>query len=267
MAPTLTLIVLSLGRPLRLHWLLCALGADDGVEVLELRRFAGLDAAVRAAGAPSVALLAEDLVPAPGWLARARAAAPGALVQGAVACDPAQEDVLHATPDLEALAVAPPARWAPAVNLVAPRDALASLAAGLPAPVHTAAGGAALLARAAEAGVPVTADGALLAWSSPAVPGPERGGAATLRRHPELRGELRLRVFTRGAHARLLLAGAGLALAPWGVPLLAPWALRQDPRDRSRQGSILRLPARTARDARSLVVAMAEAARERTLVL
>jgi hypothetical protein len=74
-----------------------------------------------------------------------------------------------------------------------------------------------------------------------------------VRRHPELRRELRLGMFTRGAHARFLL--------------LAPWLLHRDPRDRSRAASVARLPVRTARQGRALGVALAEAARERTLVL
>jgi hypothetical protein len=265
-APVLTVVVLSRHRPLRLRWLRNALRATDGPEILESRCFPDVGAAVRAAGASRVALLDEDLLPAPGWVARA-GAGDGRLVQGAVRVDPQQIIVLDNAPHLVAARVDPPRVWAGAVNVVGSRDTLAALTDGL----GERALAAMLHARARRTGVAVAGDPELLAWSSVERPTVRSGAAAAVRRHPELRQELVFGVFTRRGHLRLALAAAGVLLGPRAALLLAPWALHRQPGDGGgAKGAVkaaLRLPSRTARDGRTLARAVAESVRERTLVL
>ncbi len=264
-APSLSVVVISRGRPLRLRWLLDALEGDHQVVETRLQPW-------RVASGDVVALVREDCLPAPGWTRRALEVAarhPDAVVQGSVRPDPHQVEALIAAPDMTALSVTAPAAWAPLANVVARRDVLARVledpGTGEPAD------GARLWAAARRAGVPWVHDQALLAWSSPARPEPLRGAAAAVRHDPALRRELVLGLFTSRAHARLAAAVAGAALGPAGTPLLLPWLLTRTQRDgagaRGRARALARLPARTARDARSLAVALAGSASERTLVL
>jgi GT2 family glycosyltransferase len=157
--------VASHERPVRLRWLLEALGDqtlprerfevavahDSGPETERLLREhplaragtlasvrlpagsappgANRNAAWRATSAPLVAFTDDDCRPPADWLERALAAAranPGAIVQGATRPDPEEEDLRRA-PHHRTQEISPPTPWAQACNIVYPRALLEDL--------------------------------------------------------------------------------------------------------------------------------------------
>jgi GT2 family glycosyltransferase len=161
--PSISVVVPSHDRPLRLRWLLNALeeqtlareewevivchdsrGPETGVLLREhpLAK-AGLlrelttppghgpaikrNLAWRAAGADLIAFTDDDCRPPAEWLAGALAAArthPGAIVQGRTQPDPDELGVLHAGPRMRSQEIEPPVAWAQTCNIVYPRSVL-----------------------------------------------------------------------------------------------------------------------------------------------
>jgi cellulose synthase/poly-beta-1,6-N-acetylglucosamine synthase-like glycosyltransferase len=164
--PRVSVVVASLGRPLRLRWLLNALDeqtlARDEWELIVVH---GYDAAttarflddhplaaagiLRAIGPPTgggiqarqrnvgwragrgrlVAFTDDDCRPEPDWLELLLAAAeqsPGAVVQGATRPDPLERDIF-AAPHVHTLEVDPPGRFAQTCNILYPRELLERL--------------------------------------------------------------------------------------------------------------------------------------------
>ncbi|MBI5104898.1 MAG: glycosyltransferase [Solirubrobacterales bacterium] len=286
-APRVAVVVPSHGRPLRLRWLLDALAAqtvdarvvvvtDDAdppevpaaVQLLRVgpcgparKRNAGW----RAVEADLVAFTDDDCRPAPTWLEellRAHGGARGAaplIVQGRVVVDPDELGVKHASPWARSQEVEPPSPFGQTANILYPRALLQRLG-GFDEALPTAAGeDTDLLLRALEAGArQVAAPGAVVFHA--VEPGSLRARmraawrwqhlAAVVRRHPQLREHLVLRVFWQREHPLALLALAGLLLRrPW---LALPYALaglgRYGPGPRARARAASELPGRLALD-------------------
>lgn len=322
--PDVAVCVASHRRPVRLRWLLEALGEqtlprerfevvvchDDGpgsdtaallaghplavagvLRAIEAEPGAGLgpgeqrNRAWRAARAPLVVFTDDDCRPPPEWLERMVAAAgrhPGAVVQGAVAPDPDEAHLLHAAPHARTLWIDPPAPYAQCANIAYPRAVLERVGGfdERRPPLH---GGedTDLAHRAFEAGVPYAGAPEALTWH--AVDAGSLVGrlrsiprwqhlAYVVRRHPQLRRELTLRLFWRPSHAALPLALAGLAGArrhPVRAALAAlPWALLAAPRYGRTPRGLLRagseLPGRLLVETAEMVTAVRGSLRYRS---
>ncbi len=244
----------------------------------------------RATDAPLVAFTDDDCLPAPDWVERMRDAAgrqPGAVVQGATLVDPPALPVLHASPHARSvLEPDPPGPWAQTSNVLYPRALLEELGGfdeAFPAP---AAEDTDLMWRARHRGAAYV--GAPDAVVHHAVH--DRGFPAALRdawrwqhvaalaaRHREVRRELFLGVFHKPAHAGLLVAlGGGAVAARRGRPLGAllsalPWAVATAPAygggRRGRMRAASELPGRALIDLAELVACARGAVRHRTLFL
>jgi GT2 family glycosyltransferase len=165
--PAIAVAIASLGRPLRLRWLLNALGeqtlerakwevvvatqpgdaeaealldrhplaADDTLRHTMVRdrttTAARRNSAWRLTAAPLVAFTEDDCIPPPDWLERALSAArrhPGAIVQGACIPDPDAWPVTATAPHPRTRHVLmPPTPWAEACNIVYPRAVLEAI--------------------------------------------------------------------------------------------------------------------------------------------
>ncbi|MGI8802692.1 MAG: glycosyltransferase family 2 protein [Solirubrobacteraceae bacterium] len=163
-APSISVVVASHERPLRLLWLLNALeeqtlehdrfevvvchdsrgdrtarlldehpltaaGVLRSVAITPGRNPPGAQRNVgwRLARAPLVAFTDDDCRPPPTWLERALAAAvanPGAIVQGATHPDPDELGLLHACAHPHTQEIEPPVDWVQTCNVVYPKDVL-----------------------------------------------------------------------------------------------------------------------------------------------
>jgi hypothetical protein len=191
----------------------------------------------RAARGDLVAFTDDDCRPDAAWLERLAASArDDAFVQGAVRPDPFEHDVF-AAPHVRTLRSDPPSRFAQTANVLYPRGVLESLGGfdeGLVTGEDMDLG---IRARAAGA-EHLAASGAIVfhAVEAMSLTGALRAGwwwgdlAAVVRRHPELRRELTLRVFWEPDHLLVLLAAVGAVAATRrrGAALLAvPWVARE----------------------------------------
>lgn len=246
------------------------------------------NAAWRAANAPLLAFTDDDCRPPQEWLANALAAAerePGAIVQGATMPDPDEAVLLHAAPWARSQEIDPPVPWAQTCNIVYPREVLERLD-GFDETLPLAAGEDTDLAvRAAHAGVPYVGAPEALTYHCVepfTLPARVRGVwrwqhlAYLVKKHPELRRHLPLRLFWKPAHARLPLALAGGALAlrrrnPRWALLVVPWAVVAAPRygtgPRGLARSLSELPGQAVIDVAELLALVRGSIRHRTLFL
>jgi GT2 family glycosyltransferase len=206
------------------------------------------------------------------------------VVQGATRPDPDEAELALRAPHARTQAIDPPTPWGQTCNIAYPRELLERLGGfderfGLPAGEDTD-----LLARALDAGArQVAAPEALtyhavdpgslaqtarIAWRWQAL-------ALVVRRHPQLRARLPLRVFWKPRHATLALALAGLPLAR-RAPVAAavawvPWiaaarpAYGSSPRGLARAAS--ELPGRALVDAVEMAGIARGAVRHRSPLL
>jgi len=192
----------------------------------------------RAARAPLVAFTDDDCRPDSGWLAALYDAAertPGAVVQGRTRPDPLEAAIL-AAPHVRTLSVEPVGPYAQTANILYPRDLLERLG-GFDERAVTGED-VDLSLRARSAGAPVVAaPGALVhhAVESHTLPGILRQNlkwrhlAYLVKRHPELRAQMPLRLFWDNEHAWAAPALAGVlgaAVRPGALALAAPYAVR-----------------------------------------
>jgi hypothetical protein len=310
----LSVVVPAHGRPLRLRWLLNALEeqtlarerfevvvatTDDALAAIveghplgarRVRPLAHAAPAQRNAGwreakAPLLAFTDDDCRPPAEWLERLLAVAganPGAVVQGATRPDPDERALAERAPLARMLDVEPPTPWGQTCNILYPRELLERLGgfdASLPAGDDTD-----LAQRAIAAGAPyVAAPHALTYHAVEVLPLPRalrglwrwRHVAAVVKRHPQLRDPMPLRLFWKPRHARLALALAAAPLAP-RRPLLAlalalPWARAALPAyGRSPRGlarAVTELPARAVVDAVEMAAVARGAVEHRTVLL
>lgn len=284
--PPIAVVVPTRGRPERLARLLAALegpaelvvvvdGPDPATDaVLHATRATVLRHAAprgpaaarntgwRAARAPLIAFLDDDCVPTPGWL-EALAAPREEVVVGRVT-----PEALLRGPLSRSLTVEAALPWFPSANVRYPRALLERLGGfderfPFPAGEDTDLGW-----RALEVGATVAfASEALVlhAVHEPTLPQALRhalrwaSAVRTVRRHPGLRAHLHRRVFWKPTHERLLLALAGVALAPRtrgrSLAVALPYAALRRP------------PVLTAVDLAELLAMLRGSASARTLLL
>jgi GT2 family glycosyltransferase len=233
----------------------------------------------RAATGALIAFVDDDCRAAPGWLNALRAAADGeAVVQGRVEPDP-----------LEAAGIGPFARtlhvhaagpFFQTANILYPRALLERLGGFDEAYPYPAGEDTDLGWRAKEAGARVVFAADALVWHAVHPMGPaalvrdaRRWGSAVriVKRHPALRAHFHRRVFWKPSHERLLLAAAGLALAPRtrgaSLALAVPWALVHRTEHPSAAALARALPAHLAVDGAELAAMARGSLESRTLLL
>lgn len=193
----------------------------------------------RRARAPLVAFTDDDCRPRPGWGAaflRGAERRPGALLQGGAAIDPDAHEVALRAPRPRLQRFAPPTPWAESCSLALPRALLQRLD-GFDESYARVGEDTDLAWRAREAGARwLAVPDAVVdhAVETPGLRGALRAAgrfgetARLVRRHPGLRAHLPGRVFWSPAHAWVLPAAVGTALAllrrrPSAVLLAAPW--------------------------------------------
>ena len=243
------------------------------------------NAAWRATSAPVIAFTDDDCRPPAEWLERALAAArPDAIVQGTTRPDPDEAALLRA-PHPRTVTIDPPTVQAQTCNIVYPRPVLEALGGFDAHELPLCAGEDTDLAwRAREQGVPLVGAPEVLTyhcvetmglWPRARFTWRWRQLPALVRRHPQLRAEMPLRVFWKPRHARFVLALAGLAIArrvPLAAPLLAlPWVSAALPSygagPRGRVRAVAELPGQALIDAVEVGALAVGSAQHRTLFL
>jgi GT2 family glycosyltransferase len=245
------------------------------------------NAAWRAAGGETILFTDDDCRPPADWVANALLAIrrhPGAIVQGATSVDPDELAVRQRAPHARSQEVTPPTPFAQTCNIAYPRELL-ERAGGFDEALPLAAGEDTDLAIRAQAlGAPLVAAPELLTYHAvEATTLPERLRetwrwqhlAYIVRRHPQLRDHMPLRLFWKRSHALLVPAALGLALARRhplvATALIAPWAATslpsygRGPRGLARAAS--ELPARMAIDAAETAAMARGSLRHRTPIL
>ncbi len=245
------------------------------------------NAAWRLARGATILFTDDDCRPPADWLAGALAAVerhPDAIVQGTTRVDPDELAVKHHAPHARSQEVTPPTPFAQTCNIAYPRSLLERVG-GFDEALPLAAGEDTDLAIRAQAlGATIVAAPEVLTYHAvEAVTLPARLRetwrwqhlAYIVRRHPQLREHMPLRLFWKPSHALLLPALAGLAVArrhPLPAALLvAPWvaiarpSYGSDPRGLARAAS--ELPARMAIDVAETAAMARGAVRHRTPIL
>jgi glycosyltransferase involved in cell wall biosynthesis len=282
----LSVVVASHDRPLRLRWLLNALEEQtldrslwevvvahdsSGPETEALLRshplaVAGMlkhltfapgpgpaakrNAAWRLARSETIVFTDDDCRPPADWLSKALAAverSPGAIVQGTTRVDPDELAVRQHAPHARSQEVTPPTPFAQTCNIAYPRALLDQVGGLVEATT--------LPARLRET------------WRWQHL-------AYIVRRHPQLRAHMPLRLFWKPSHAALPLALMGLSLSrrrPLALLLAAPWVVIARPSYGSGPRGIARaaseLPARLAIDVAETAAMARGAVRHRTPML
>lgn len=251
-------------------------------EVVRREASAGPGAARNAgwprAEAPLVAFTDDDCEPEPGWLEAllaASRAAPGAAVQGRTFPNPAEAGAISLFTRTLDVSGGP---FYPTCNMAYPRELLERLG-GFDASYPWAAEDTDLAWRAIEAGTPILfAERARVAHAVNLL-----GPVGTLRqalrwsdgmlvfaRHPELRRSMLLGRFWKPAHAKLLLALAGVGLARrsrLALLLTLPYLWEARGRCRARGHSEALVPYVALHDAVETAALLRGAVRHRVLVL
>jgi GT2 family glycosyltransferase len=245
------------------------------------------NAAWRLARGETILFTDDDCRPPAEWLSNALAAighAPGAIVQGTTRVDPDELAVKHHAPHARSQEVTPPTPFAQTCNIAYPR-ALLEQAGGFDEALPLAAGEDTDLAIRAQAlGAPLVAAPEVVTYhavEATTLPARLRETwrwqhlAYIVRRHPQLRAHMPLRLFWKPSHAALLPALAGLGLARrhplLALLLAAPWvaisrpAYGTGPRGVARAAS--ELPARMAIDVVETAAMARGAVRHRTPML
>lgn len=317
--PSVSIVVASHGRPLRLRWLLNAVdeqtfaenwevvvvhtyAADVAERVLEHHplcdrgelRHIPIDSRLgsparqrnvgwREARAPLVAFTDDDCRPEPEWLARLVDAArrhPGAIVQGATRPDPLESAVL-AAPHVRTLFVEPVGPYAQTCNILYPLEVLERLGGFDERAVAGEDVGLSLRARAIGCDITPAPEAVVYhAVESHTLPGiicqnlKWRHLAYLVKRHPEFRRQMPLRIFWDRDHLRTCALLVGLATgyrrrALLGLTLpYVIWALnRRGSGRRARLIAAAEMPGQAVRQAAEVAGLAAGAVTNRTVVL
>ena len=230
-----------------------------------------------------IAFIDDDCRPEPDWLDRLVASVrdpESDVIQGATRPDELERHVLVG-PHSRSLAIEPPGPFAQTCNILYPRSLLERLGGFDERAISGEDVG--LSRRARAAGSPIVgARRAVVhhAVESSSLPAAMRGNlkwrhlAYLVKRHPEVRRDLRLRVFWDDEHLTVAAAFAGLVGARWHPSLAllaAPYAVRKmrrrGPGLRSRVTSAVELPGQFTRQFGEVVGMAAGSIRHRTLLL
>ena len=237
----------------------------------------------RMAGADLVAFTDDDCRPESDWLERLLEAArlhPGSVVQGATRPDPYEWNIL-AAPHVRTLLIEPPGTYAQTCNILYPTELLEQLDGFDERAIAGEDVGLSLRARAA--GREITGASAATVYHSieaHTLPGILRQNlkwrhlAYLVKRHPELRRQLPLRIFWDTDHLRVTAAVAGLAGARRGrgllvlaVPYLVTGSARRGAGPRARAIALAELPGQAIRQAAEVAGLALGSLRHRTLLL
>jgi GT2 family glycosyltransferase len=225
----------------------------------------------------------DDCRPPEQWLERVLEAArghPGAIIQGPIEGDPDEAVIRRAPfPNTQSFSRVP-RPWAECCNIVYPRELIEAVG-GFAEDVRVGED-TDLNLRARATGASYLGDARMGTFHAieeaslrQSIRSAWRWGevAILLKRHPELRRELPLRLFWKREHALLLLALAGIMLGRHRVASAAvclPWALSHRTHGggvRGRIRQLLELPGWVAIDMTELVALTASSLRHRTIVL
>lgn len=237
----------------------------------------------RLARAPFVAFTDDDCRADEGWLAALLVAAeraPGAIVQGATRPDPF-EHALLAAPHVRTLLIEPVGPFAQTCNILYPRELLERLGGFDERAIAGEDVGLSL--RAQRAGTAIVAAPEAVVFHSIesfTLPGILRQNlkwrhlAYLVKRHPEVRERLFMRIFWDADHARTtglalaLFAGARRpALALLGAPYVVAGVRRRGPGVVPRAVAIAELPGQAVRQLAEVAGLVAGSVRHRTLIL
>jgi glycosyltransferase involved in cell wall biosynthesis len=231
-----------------------------------------------------VAFTDDDCRPEREWLASLLAVAranPGAVVQGTTRPDPLEREIT-AAPHVRTLRIEPVNPYVQTANVLYPRELLASLDGFDEIAIAGEDVGLSLRARAAGAEIVAAPDAVVNhAVESHTLPGILRQNlkwrhlAYLVKRHPEFRRELPLRVFWDVHHLETtgaLVAVAGARrfppLAVFAAPYLRRMLLqRRGPGPRGRAIAAAELPGQAVRQVAEVVGMAAGGVRHRTLIL
>jgi len=237
----------------------------------------------RAARGALVAFTDDDCRPERKWLERLVAAArslPGDIVQGATRPDPLEQAVL-AAPHVRTLLIEPVGPFAQTCNILYPRALLERLEGFDERAVAGEDVELSLRARAEGARVSAAPDAVVYhAIESHTLPGILRQNlkwrylAYLVKRHPELRRQLTLRLFWDADHLRVTAAAIGLAGARRRrgmLALAAPYVLSSSRRRGRGRGAravaVVEMPGQAVRQLAEVLGLAAGSVRHRTLVL
>jgi GT2 family glycosyltransferase len=237
----------------------------------------------RASHAELIAFIDDDCRADPAWLERLLAAArehPGHVIQGRTRPDPFEEMVL-AAPHVRTLNIEPVNSYRETCNILYPRELLERLD-GFDERAITGED-VDLSLRALSAGARIGAAPDALAYhaiESFTLPGILRQNLKwrhltyLVKRHPEMRSGLPLRIFWDDEHVLVTAAAAGLVGArrhPWLLALALPYARRASWRrgegPRRRALAVAELPGQAVRQFAEVLVMAAGSVRHRTLLL
>ncbi len=237
----------------------------------------------RAARGELIAFTDDDCRPEREWLERLTVAArslPGEIVQGTTHPDPYEHAIL-AAPHVRTLLIDPVGPFAQTCNILYPRALLERLEGFDERAVAGEDVELSLRARAAGARVWPAADALVYhAIESHTLPGiliqnlKWRYLAYLVKKHPELRRELTLRVFWDADHLWVTAAAVGLTAArrrPGMLALAAPYVLSSSRRrgrgPRARALVVAEMPGQAVRQLAEVLGLAAGSVRHRTLVL
>jgi GT2 family glycosyltransferase len=239
----------------------------------------------RAGAGELVAFTDDDCRPEPDWLEQLLAVSnrtPGAIIQGATRPDPLEHGVL-AAPHVRTQSIDPVGVFAQTCNILYPGALLDDLGGFNEQLPHPAGEDVDLALRARAIGVPMLpAPEAIVnhAIESHTLPGIVRINlrwrdlAYLIKRHPELRSDLPLRVFWDAHHLRTtgaLVALAGARRFPFALIFAAPylrWAMgRRGQGLRRRAIALAEIPGQLTRGGAEVVALAQGSVRYRTILL
>ena len=267
-------------HPLSQRGVLRAIAIASGTGSPALQRNLGW----RAARGEWIAFTDDDCRPETGWLDRlvatARGRDGGVVVQGRTRPDAYEHDVTRG-PHSRSIDVVPVGPFAQTCNILYPRALLARLEGFDERAIAGEDVGLSLRARAGGATVVAAGDAivnhAVLSYTLPGILRENlkwRHLAYLVRRHPELRPALTLRVFWDDEHAWTALALAGVlgatrrrALLALAAPYILRGLRRRGPEPRQRAIAALELPGQAIRQSAEVAGLLAGSVRHRTLVL
>jgi GT2 family glycosyltransferase len=259
--------------------------AREGVlrSVYDPRTSTGLkrNVAVELARASTLVFTDDDCRPPADWLENVYGAVrrnPGAIIQGPIEGDPDEWAMRRAPRPLTQAFSDVPTPWGECCNIVYPREVVlrvggfwAQRCEDTDLNLRARATGVEYLGDAAMLTYHAIVDASIATWARSTR---RRSSVPRLiKRHPELRQELTLRVFYKREHLWLLVALAalrGVRGQPWRALLVLPWAADRGSHGdglRGRVRDLFELPGWAVIDAAELLAVVRGSIRHRTLVL